>query len=218
MQTKVPRKAMRSKSPGQLNKMFHSNHKLSNGVEKKHKASNNILKVNVNHNISKMSYSSSKSILKSRSMQTLPPIPGNDLKMIKYIFEQAKKYRNKLNQMQIPIKKIPRSTMISPKSIKPKKSPKIKQSSSTIRSLSNNSYKLEDRKDKSTNLSHRIGKPSSFLTNKCQSNPVSESSAHLPEIIKETPAKSAKCKSKEKHKPSKFKYIYKVKGMFYSKC
>uniref|UniRef100_A0A7S3K843 Uncharacterized protein n=1 Tax=Euplotes crassus TaxID=5936 RepID=A0A7S3K843_EUPCR len=99
-------KVRKSKSPGSINKMFHSNIKsTSSNSGMKSKVKKKLVKKSSSKSIlSKNSKSGMRSLSVSRSEGSLPIIPGNDLKTIKEIFTRAKKYKMKYGQHKIPVK------------------------------------------------------------------------------------------------------------------
>ena len=138
MNSKRSKKVLRSKSPGSMNKMFHShmtpNKKMS--ANKLVVSKKSAMKSPSKLNISKISKSSTKSIGKSRSTHSLPRIPGNDLKIIKEIFTKAKKYKMKYGQQKIPMKVIVTEKCIKKVPVKGSRSiPKYKNSSNTVNAM-----------------------------------------------------------------------------------
>ena len=145
MNAKRSHKVLRSKSPGSINKMFHSRMKSNKSISiiKKPKQKKTLIKTPAKLNISKNSKLSNKRISKSRSAQSLPRIPGNDLKMIKEIFTKAKKYRLKYGQQKIPVKIMlsqNKSSLMHPRSTR--SIPKYKNSSNTVNAPSYSISKL----------------------------------------------------------------------------
>lgn len=135
MNKKSSKQMNKSKSPSRYGKLLHKVKEPEPVIIKKKQPLNlNMLHAKMVKNNSKISLSSHKNMAKSRSMQTLPPIPGNDLKMIKHIFEQARRYRAKMAQQIIPVKNLSKN-VLTPQKPKAKKSPKLKNSSNSIRSL-----------------------------------------------------------------------------------
>lgn len=146
MNSKRSKKVNRSKSPGSINAMFHQhltpNH--ASGKNKMKVSKKDIIKSPGILNISKISGSSANRMMKSSSVQSLPMIPGNDLKMIKEIFTQAKKYREQHNRQKVPIKVMPKGK--SPKKVPRVRSiPRVKLSSTTFNPLTNNIGKFSKR-------------------------------------------------------------------------
>jgi hypothetical protein len=137
MNDKRAKKVMRSKSPANINAMFHSalTPQKPKGNGKSKIAKKNIVKNKGMLNISKISGSSNKTFFKCRSTHSLPRIPGDDLKMIKQIFEQAKKYRETMGTQKIPVKIMPKqkSKFLHPP--RARSIPKMKHSSNTVNSL-----------------------------------------------------------------------------------
>ena len=101
MQNKFNRRIIRSISPGMVNKEFHKNMKSPKfPSNKSNKSDRNLLFFTARHADHKIQ----RNLSISRSLQNLPPIPGNDLNTIKYIFEKARKYRDRMSQQRIPVK------------------------------------------------------------------------------------------------------------------
>ena len=71
--------------------------------------------------------------------------------------------------------------------------------------------------EKTSNQSYRSANPNQYNSSKNQIAML-DGEVILPEIIKETPTKSVKSRSKDRfsknHGPSKFKYAYKLQSKF----
>lgn len=140
MQPKRSRKILRSKSPRSINGLFHQHltpNKPSN-YNKVKISKKDIIKSPGVLNISKLSGSSTKSFLKSKSTQSLPHIPGNDLKIIKEIFTKSKMYRDKMNFQKIPVKIMPKAKLITPKPPRGRSIPKTKLSANSLNTMNYN--------------------------------------------------------------------------------
>jgi hypothetical protein len=135
MNNRRAKKIKKSRSPAPMNKMFHDSltPQKPKGKGKPTVAKKIIVKNSGKLNLSKVSSNSNKSLTKSRSHQSLPWIPGNNLKMIKEVFDQVKKHRDYVNIQKIPIKIINKKNSPQRKSIPRAKSiPRMKYSSNTV--------------------------------------------------------------------------------------
>lgn len=225
------KKAKKSKSPGSMNRMFH--HAMTpnkSSSKKKIFNSKGNLKSPSKLDTSKHSNSSKRSINRSRSLHVLPFIPGNDIKTIKKIFLNAKKYREKHGQQKIAVKIMPKMMKSSPKPPRSTRSiPKTKKSSDTIHSLLQHIGKLISKKSIIVLFSFKpIEKPSKtdveYLkvnnansSNKKSAMSLNDSEMHnnascpqLQEISESKFETKSKFSHKSKNSPPKYKYKYGV--------